>query len=225
MRKRKRTSRTVTAALILAAVALLAVVLHAGYEIMERLDEYAEARTEYADLRDLAGAGLLPPLYGGDTEQSGADGPVTGEIDWGALRSVNPNVVGWIVVPGTSISYPITQSTDNAHYLRHTFTGVRNASGAIFLDYRDTPTFRGHVRLHGHNMRDGSMFAPLHGWDGDVFFVHTPDGVLRFEVFNRQTVPATDEIYQLYTVDDGAQIVTLSTCVNGRPNLSSSHCL
>jgi len=226
MRRRKRTSRAVTAALILAMTVLLLVTLHAGREVVERLDEYAEARTEYADLRDLAGAGLLPPPFGGEAEhspseqeQDGADESVTSEIDWDALRSVNPNVVGWIVVPGTAISYPITQGTDNTHYLRHTFAGVRNASGAIFLDYRDASAFRGHVRIHGHNMRDGSMFAPLHGWDGDVFFVHTPDETLRFEVFIRRIVPATDEIYQFYNVDDGVQIVTLSTCVNGRPDM------
>jgi len=213
---------------------LIVVTLHSGREVVGRLDEYAEARTEYAVLRDFAGAGLLPPPSGGEAGrspleqgeqghseqgQSGADELVTSGIDWDALRSINPNVVGWIVVPDTSISYPIVQGTDNAHYLRHTFSGTRNASGAIFLDYRDTPSFGRHVRLHGHNMRDGSMFAPLHGWDGDVFFIHTPDEVLRFEVFNRQTVLATDEIYQGYIANDGEQIVTLSTCINGQPNM------
>jgi len=147
----------------------------------------------------------------------------TGEregIDFDALRAINPSVVGWIVVPGTEISYPIVQGTDNAHYLHHTFSGARNASGAIFLDHRNRADFSdSQIILHGHNMRDGSMFAQLHGWQGDRFVIYTPNGVLEFEVFNRQTIRATHEIYQLHDTGDEVRVVTLSTCISGRPSM------
>jgi len=219
--RKNRISSAVTVVLILAMAALIFVAFRTGREVVERFDEYAVARTEYAELRDLAGAGEIPSLLGIEVEEDiVADESIPYVIDWDALRLVNPNVVGWIVVPDMSISYPIVQGQDNAHYLRHTFSGERNASGAIFMDYRNSADFSDNqIILHGHNMRDGSMFAPLHGWTGDYFIIHTPEGTMVFEVFDRRMVSATDEIYQLRDTEDGELIVTLSTCVNGRADL------
>ena len=45
------------------------------------------------------------------------------------LQAVNPDVIGWIDIPGLSISYPVVQGTDNAYYLHHLFTGEYNSSG------------------------------------------------------------------------------------------------
>jgi len=199
-------------------VVLAITAFRSGREIVTRLDEYAEARTEYASLREQFGVPSNTVNSEGETEV--ADTAETEGIDFDALRAVNPNVVGWIVVPGTQISYPIVQGTDNTWYLRHTFSGERNASGAIFLDYRNRADFSdSQIILHGHNMRDGSMFAPLHGWMGDRFIIYTPNGVLEFEVFNRQPVGATHEIYQLYDTGTGVRVITLSTCISGSPSL------
>lgn len=174
-------------------------------EIVERQGEYAEARNEYGQLRFSATAPIEDELSMSNEQLS---------IDFDALRAINPDIVGWIVVPGTEISYPIVQGRDNAHYLRHTFGGRQSASGAIFLDYRDAPDFRGRARIYGHNMRDGSMFAGLRGWDGDRFLIHTPDGTLEFAVTMRRAVSVCDGMFTSHA--DG---VTLVTCVNGRPDV------
>jgi len=205
-------------ALLLAMAVLAIVAFWSGREIVTRLDEYQAARTEYASLREQFGVPSDTSDSESETEES--DTTETEGIDFDALRAINPNVVGWIVVPGTQISYPLVQGADNAWYLRHTFSGERNASGAIFLDYRNRADFSdSQIILHGHNMRDGSMFAPLHGWTGNRFVIHTPDGVMEFEVFNRQTVAAMHEIYQLDDSEDEARVVTLSTCISGKVGL------
>ena len=41
-------------------------------------------------------------------------------IDLSALQEINPDVLGWIEIPGTEISYPILQSDNNDFYLNHT---------------------------------------------------------------------------------------------------------
>ncbi|MCL2447302.1 MAG: class B sortase, partial [Oscillospiraceae bacterium] len=163
-------------------------------QIVSRSVEYRAAQSEYSNLREQAGS---------ENEDGG--------IQWDALAAINPGVVGWIVVPNTDISYPIVQGSDNARYLRYTFNGTRNASGAIFLDYRDQPNFSGRAKIYGHNMRDGTMFSSLLNWQGDYFTVHTPDGVVEFVVTARGALPLA-EIVQL----DG---VALITCVNGRPEV------
>ena len=126
MARTKRNRRILTGALLFAMAVLAIVAFRSGREIVTRLDEYQAARTEYADLREQFGVS-------NDTEVAGTE--ETEGIDFDALRAINPNVVGWIVVPDTFISYPIVQGTDNNWYLYHTFSGERNASGTIFKDY------------------------------------------------------------------------------------------
>ena len=136
-------------------------------------------------------------------------------IDFDALSAINPNTVGWITVPGTSISYPVVQASDNYWYLRRTFHGARNASGTVFIDYRDASDFSGHVRVYAHNMRDGSMFAPLLEWGGDMFIIHTLDGcILTYTVLSRGAAPVTGDVFS-----STAEGVLLVTCVNGQPDV------
>jgi sortase B len=57
------------------------------------------------------------------------------EIDLAALREVNPDVVGWILIPDTVINYPLMQGADNNYYLKRTWDEKKNAVGSIFLEY------------------------------------------------------------------------------------------
>jgi len=209
--------------LLLLMLPLLVMLLWSLSAINTQGNEYQEARSEYAALRELAGPGrtadpqvALPTpdedAYEGADEDTG--------IDWEALRALNPDIVGWITAPATTIDYPIVQGRDNNWYLHHTFRGERNPAGAIFVDYLNAPDFSdGHMLVYGHNMQRGNMFAPLHRWNGDRFRIYTPEGVWEYEVFARQMVPRNSPLYSMFDSprDDGAQVVTLSTCTFRRP--------
>jgi len=155
-------------------------------QIIEYRSEYQIARNEYRDLREIA-------------------------INFDALFEINPNVVGWITLSDSTIDYPIVQGQDNIHYLQYTFSGQRNPSGAIFLDYRDKSNFHSDARIYGHNMMDGSMFSTLPNWSGDSFIINTPNETLKFSVTWRGAMSLAD----VRSVDGMALI----TCVNGRPDL------
>lgn len=112
--------------------------------------------------------------YGSINEASGLDSSVFDEIlqgtktlfdidiDWDALRKINPDIVGWVYVEGTDINYPIVQGDDNDYYLHHNFDNSPSSSGAIFLDMDNNPDFESDNNIiYGHNMLDGSMFAQI----------------------------------------------------------------
>ena len=80
--------------------------------------------------------------------------------DMAAPYAQNPDLVAWLTIPGT-LDLPILYR-DNTYYLTHDFTGQSNASGALFLD-ESHPLTSGtqNLLIHGHNMRDGTMFGRL----------------------------------------------------------------
>lgn len=79
-----------------------------------------------------------------------------------SLSSINPDYVFWLQITTTEIDYPVVYR-DNDYYLRRDFYGEKNKHGSIFLD--EDCTFDGHfLLLHGHNMKDGTMFGSLRNY-------------------------------------------------------------
>ena len=96
-------------------------------------------------------------------------------IDFELLYEINPNIVAWIQLIGTQINYPVMHGDDNSFYLYHLFDGTPNASGSIFVDAYNEPGFVDqNTVLHGHHMRDGSMFAALVNYSSQAFFDENP---------------------------------------------------
>ena len=101
------------------------------------------------------------------------------EVDFDALLEVNSDVVGWIYIPDTNVNYPIVQSQDNDKYLRRMITGTYNGAGSIFLDYEVAGDFSGkNSPIYGHNMKNGTMFAPITGYKKQEFYDAHPTGLL-----------------------------------------------
>ena len=78
------------------------------------------------------------------------------KIDW---ENMNENIVAWIYISDTNISYPIMQADNNQYYLHHLYDGNYNSSGSIFIDYRNNNNFLDkNTIIYGHNMKNGTMF-------------------------------------------------------------------
>lgn len=96
-------------------------------------------------------------------------------IDFSALQSINSEVVGWIDFPGLTVSYPVVQGEDNQVYLKRTFSGERNAAGAIFMDNRNCKDMTDqNTVIYGHNMKNGSMFGMLKRYQDKTFYQEHP---------------------------------------------------
>lgn len=85
-----------------------------------------------------------------------------GDVAYRKLRSINPDVIGWIDVYGTKIDYPILQGKDNYRYLSETVNGEYSTAGSIFLDSGNKPDFSDFNNIiYGHFMVERKMFGDI----------------------------------------------------------------
>ena len=131
------------------------------------------------------------------------------EIDFAALKAVNEDVVGWLYLPETVISYPVVQGEDNSYYLKHLIDGTYNANGCLFMDYKNQRNLMDdNTLIYGHHMDSGKMFASLVKYKNQEFYdTHpvmyflTEDGTYQVELFAGYTT----------TADAGAYMISIST--------------
>lgn len=104
-------------------------------------------------------------------------------IDWKKLGKINKEIVGWIQMDNTKVDYPVLwhkgDDRTSQYYLMHNYKGDYDSFGSIFLDYRCTKgTDSKNIVVHGHHIRDGSMFGDLLKYGGTKgnldFYKKTP---------------------------------------------------
>ena len=166
---------------------LLAVMSFSAWKILVIRSEYHAGEAAYEDISHMislpqktaepqpsvinkpAGAETLPD----------EDDTIWPEVDFAALREINPDIVAWIYIEGTKINYPIVQGEDNSYYLKHLFSGEWNGSGCIFLDFRNDASFADrHSIIYGHHMKNGTMFTDLDKYKKQEFFDEHPVALL-----------------------------------------------
>lgn len=175
-------------------------------------------------------------------------------IDFNAIWEINEDVYAWIIVPGTNIHHPILQhASDHGYYLNYNIDGTYGYPGCIYTENLNTKTFDDpNTLIYGHNMKNGTMFAPLHKFREKDFFdthreviIHMPDKTLTYEIFaayiydDRHIMYSFDfsksDVFEKYlqsifdirdmsaninrdiTVTKDDKIITLATCIAGRP--------
>lgn len=229
-----------------ALTALLAVVcaLCLGRTALQ-LVQYRQGDETYAQAQELAGLPDLPDLPAADVTDgsgeasgsAGADGegeapeevPVwqdpyaqaLKDMDFSALRQQNPDVLGWILIPGTRVSYPVVQGTDNSYYLDHTWRGGKNSVGAIFMDYRNSGDLSDfNTIIYGHRMNNRSMFGTLSQyksrsyWQAHPYVYLTDDsGTHRYEIFAAGEVSVDSDVYRLGLRSDSSRQSFLDSCL------------
>lgn len=83
------------------------------------------------------------------------------------LTEMNSDYVMWIQIADTVVDYPVVHR-DNSYYLKHDFYGKKSNHGTIFLDENCDST--GNILLlHGHHMKDGTMFGGLKNYKKEEF--------------------------------------------------------
>lgn len=135
------------------------------------------------------------------------------KVDFGTLRKINPDLVGWIYIPSIGINYPIIQAKDNAKYLHKTFQGKDSYVGAIFLDELCKPDFSSfNSIIYEHNLKNGEMFGHLkklydvkYNSKADYrkhpkVWIITPEQACEYEIFAFREID-TGKDKDVYTVE------------------------
>jgi len=84
----------------------------------------------------------------------------------------NPDIIGFLEVPGTNIYTAVAQTGNNVFYLYHDLRFNRTSAGSIFLDYENN-LYRledDNSLIYGHNMRNGTMFHNIRYFHSEEFF-------------------------------------------------------
>ena len=155
------------------------------------------------------------------------------------IKKDNKYTIGWLIVDGTKINYPVLQYKDNEYYLTHDFDNQKNSAGWIFMDYQNKLDDQ-NIIIYGHHRRDGSMFGSideLYKTNNKNLYITfiTNNQTIKYKIFSVYKTQSTDTYNNRYfdnftnTIHkfvnrsekkfdnnefEPKQIITLSTCSN-----------
>ncbi len=191
---RKRVGRIVSAVLFVVGAGLL--LAAAGIWIYNQWqyhqqDVLNEELATYADVSD--------------------NGTTAPSVDWEALKAVNDDVVGWVQIPRTVVSFPVYQAEDNEKYIRTGADGSYAVGGLIFMDYANTAPgmVDGQTLIYGHHMRNGSMFKAVSDLANQEMFDKVPNVWYVTEEATYDLVPLF--VYQTDGSDENARKLTFES--------------
>lgn len=226
-----------------------AILLFSGYKLISNFGEEQTAEKSYEQAKFLALPQTDEPLSADSAqldsqmpEQDSGWGDAYAEyirdIQLSKLQKENRDVIAWIYLPDSRISYPVLQGADNDTYLHTTWDGKKNRAGSIFMEKSNAPDFQDfNTIVYGHHMANGSMFGDIAEFKRKSFlkkhpyvYIATADTVRKYEIFAAYETPVDSKTYEIdfsqealahyeknadksvsITADD--KILTLSTCV------------
>ena len=87
------------------------------------------------------------------------------------LRKRNQDVIGYLEIPDTTISYPVMQSKDNPDfYLNHDIDKNYSFYGTPYLSAYCDIKSSDNLIIYGHNINGGKMFGALTQYRDETFY-------------------------------------------------------
>lgn len=208
-------------------VVFLIIAIVSAVMLIKQFGEYQKGKQSYNEAESLVklpDISKVPERKEESEEEEYVDpyAELMKNMDFAALKAVNSDVQGWIFIPGTTISYPLMQGSDNDKYLYNTWNNVQSAVGAIFMDYQcsyDLSDFN--TIVYGHRMNNGSMFAGLKYFNKQTYYETHPYiyvindmGTYCYEIFSVYEVSVAGGTYELSFADEQSKQEYIDYCVN-----------
>lgn len=192
-------------------VILIGVLLYLGFREFRM---FYEAQDKLEEIKEIA---VQVPK---DEEENT---PFNRHIDFNELKSINPDIVGWLYIPGTVIDYPIMVGENDETYLNRDYKGNYSKVGSVF-SYADTDlVVDDHVVLFAHNMISGQMFGGLKKYKDSNYakehlyaYIYTPDRTKECQLIGTFGCHKTDEVFELESDKDERTVDEWNKFVNSR---------
>lgn len=132
-------------------------------------------------------------------------------------QEVNSRAFALLICEGLDICEPVLRVEDNSSWLRTNIYGEPDKAGTIFMDYRCNPDMNTVKLLHGHNMKDNTMFGNVPDLlelsdcaDAPAFTLVVDGHQIVYEVFAILSVDAREEALPVPTLSDAATTRAMS---------------
>lgn len=215
--KKEKKNQKNNAPMIAVFVVCLALLAFSAFQLIGIFTEYKKGTDEYDELQEFVKEELPEDIEEEEKEPAEApDGTEAEEpkpeeeerlqrIAFDELKEINSEIVAWIEIPGSGISYPVMHTEDDVYYLNHTFRNKVNKAGSIFMETLNAPDFTDlHTIIYGHNMKNGSMFAGLKNYTSPSYLVSHPvvyidleDGTHGYQIFSCYEAEANSDSYTI----------------------------
>lgn len=97
-------------------------------------------------------------------------------------QAENDAMIGWLVLPGTMIDYPVMGGKDSSRYAEQNYDGKYDKYGTPYLAETCCTDFSDYFSvIYGHDMNNSTMFGSLERFQNADVFADAQDGVLILE--------------------------------------------
>lgn len=104
--------------------------------------------------------------------------------EYEALWEENHDFTGWLFIDDTRIDYPVMHTPDDPeYYLHRAFDRSDAVSGSLFMDASYSADGNS-ILIHGHHMKDGSMFGSLTNYKSYDFAMEHP--IIHFDTLTEE---------------------------------------
>ena len=150
---------------------LIGIFAFSCYKVVDLYFSGKNEETAFEELLSLVESGGADPVPSSDPAEPAAPAMLP---QYKAIYDKNPDVIGWLTVPGTNINYPVMYTPEEPeHYLRLAFDGTYAISGTPFVGAGanvDSDCFI----IYGHKMKNKTMFGQLDYYADRSFWSETP---------------------------------------------------
>ncbi len=208
-RPQKKNSRLLQVLRYILFILMLGVFLYSAWNLIDYFLDSRERAAEYNNLASIVESNratlstTLPPASGStdpsappdaSTEPTQEEGGILPE--YAQLYQMNSDLAGWIWIEDTDISYPVMYTPHEPnYYIKRGFNKEYASGGCIYAQEDcsiDPPS--DNIILHGHNMRDGSMFGSLKNYLKEDYWKEH-----KYIRFDSVTQRRTYEVFAVFT--------------------------
>ena len=127
-------------------------------------------------------------------------------VDFKPVLEINPDTIGWLIVPNTNVNYPVVQTKNNDYYLKHSFDKSNNPAGWVFADFRNQfSPFSTNTVIYAHGRKDKVMFGSLTDALNPNWYKQKENQIIQFSTLENNTMW---QIFSIYTIKAESYYIT-----------------